>query len=352
MNLFKHEMSLKEAKDFILACGSDVPTILLGQPGVGKTSMFDEICKETGYRGVYMNVPELDIGDIGIPMPNHETKTTSLYPNEYWGFHIDEPAVIFMDEFTKGADAVQKILHPIINEGRIGSVKINKKSIVILTGNNSTDGVGDMLKAHSINRVTIIPIRNPYSEEWIEWATDNGVNPLVITAAKQFPEWFASYKDSEVENKENHEIFNPKRGDEPFVSCRSLAKSGKIVDKRHLYTENALRVGLAGTIGKTAAEKMASYFIVADSLPPWDEIIANPTTAKLPESPAAQCMLAYSAIQRVDRESITKWFTYMKRASSELQSVFCLSGLASNKEDLLMSSKAFVDWMREKQYLF
>jgi hypothetical protein len=42
----------------------------------------------------------------------------------------------------------------------------------------------------------------------------------------------------------------------------------------------------------------------------------------------------------------------MKRASSELQSVFVLSGIKSKKRDLLMSSKAFVDWATEKQYLF
>jgi hypothetical protein len=98
---------------------------------------------------------------------------------------------------------------------------------------------------------------------------------------------------------------------------------------------------------------MAAYIQVADTLPSWDEIITNPASAKLPESPAAQCILAYSALQKIERQTISKWFEFMQRASTELQSVFCLSALKSTaKRDLVMTSKAFVDWMREKQYLF
>ena len=37
------EMTLKEAEEFILACGNLVTTHLVGQPGVGKTAMFERI---------------------------------------------------------------------------------------------------------------------------------------------------------------------------------------------------------------------------------------------------------------------------------------------------------------------
>ena len=84
--ILKNQATLQEAEDFIIACGNTNPTMLVGQPGVGKTAMFDRIVERTGFRGVYMNVPELDLGDIGIPMPNHENKTTTLYPSEAWAF--------------------------------------------------------------------------------------------------------------------------------------------------------------------------------------------------------------------------------------------------------------------------
>jgi len=349
--ILKNQATLQEVEDFIIVCGNTNPTMLVGQPGVGKTAMFDRIVERTGFRGVYMNVPELDLGDIGIPMPNHENKTTTLYPSEAWGFHTGEPLVIFMDEFSKGAEPVKNVLHPLINERRIGPFKSHPDTIVVITGNFSTDGVGDILKAHSINRMTVVPIKNPTSEEWRAWgAQDNRVCPEVLAWAKAYEHAFASYLDDD--QAENEFIFNPKRPDEPFCSPRSLHKASNIIRNRDRMTQNMLKVALAGTVGKATAASMASYIQVADTLPTWEEIMANPQHAKLPESPAAQCILAYSALMKVDRQTITKWFEYMKRASTELQSVFCISGTKSPKRDLLMSSKAFVDWATEKQYLF
>ena len=105
-------VNLKEAEDLIVTMGEDATFHLVGEPGVGKTTMFDSIVERTGYRGVYIDVPNVELGELGIPIPNHETKTTNIYPNEQWGFHLDEPLVIFCDEFTKGHQSVKNMLHP------------------------------------------------------------------------------------------------------------------------------------------------------------------------------------------------------------------------------------------------
>ena len=110
------EASLTEVKDAIMAFGNECPVHLVGEPGVGKTAMFEDIVAKTGYRGVFIDTPNTELGDLGIPMPNHETKTTAFYPNDYWGFHLGDPMVIFIDEFTKpSSQAVQNMLHPLLN---------------------------------------------------------------------------------------------------------------------------------------------------------------------------------------------------------------------------------------------
>ena len=96
-----------------------------------------------------------------------------------------------------------------------------------------------------------------------------------------------------------------------------------------------------------------SYVAVADSLPTWAEICKNPATAVVPTSPAALCLLAFSAVQKIDRETIGKFFEYLKRTPKELQSVFCLTGMKDDdKKKLFLTSQSFVDWMRTNQYLF
>jgi hypothetical protein len=47
------------------------------------------------------------------------------------------------------------------------------------------------------------------------------------------------------------------------------------------------------------------------------------------------------------------WIDYLKRTPKELQSVFCLSGMKHpEKKQLMVTNGAFVNWMRDNQYLF
>ena len=346
------EVSLAEAEQAILAFGNENAIHLVGEPGVGKTAMFERVVAKTGFRGVYIDTPNTELGDIGIPMPNHETKTTALYPNEHWHLHTGEPLVIFIDEFTKpSSQAVQNMLHPLLNERRIGGSKLHTDSIVVTAGNNSTDGVGDMLKAHSLNRITVMPVRKPTAEEWNDWGAVSGIAAEVLAWVKAYPHALASYR--EAGQAENPYIFNPKTPQKSFVSPRSLHRASNIINKRHLVSRNTLVTGLIGTIGEAAARDMVAYVEVADSLPTWDEVMADPKGCKLPTSPAALNIMAFGALQRVDRNTIGNWFEYLKRTPKELQSVFCLQASKHpEKKQILLTSASFINWMRDNQYLF
>jgi hypothetical protein len=358
----KTEVSLKEAEELILAVGNQNAVHLVGEPGVGKTAMFDRLVARTGYRGVYLDTPNLELGEIGIPMPNHQTKTTSLYPNEGWGFHTGEPLLIFIDEFTKpSSQAVQNMLHPLLNERRIANFKQHDDTIVITAGNNTTDGVGDMLKAHSLNRLTVVPVKKPHAgfnadhsideDSWGAWAVNNGIAEEVVAWVKAYPHALASYRDPS--QTDNPYIFNPKTPQKSFVSPRSLERASNIVKIRGSITTNTLITALAGTIGDSAARDMTTYIEVADTMPTWAEVIANPKGAKLPTSPAALSVMAFGAVNRIDRATISAWFEYLKRTPKELQSAFCLTASKHpEKKQVLMTSIAFVNWMRENQYLF
>ena len=346
------EVSLQEAEDLILSVGNQNAIHLVGEPGIGKTAMFEKIVAKTGYRGVYIDTPNTELGDIGIPMPNHETKTTSLYPNEFWGFHKYEPMVVFIDEFSKpSSQAVQNMLHPLLNERRIGGMKLHPDSIVVTAGNNISDGVGDMLKGHSISRITIVPIRKPTAEEYIDYGTSAGYAPELLAFVRQYPHVMASYKDPS--QKDNMYIYNPKTPQVSYFCPRTGFRASNILKKRSSISRNALIAGLAGTIGESAARDLLAFVEVADALPSWEEIIKDPKGTRVPTNAAALCIMAYGAVQKIDRSNITAWFEYLKRTPKELQSVFCVTTSKNeDKKNILMTSSSFVNWMRENQYLF
>jgi len=346
------EVSLAEAEELILAVGNENAVHLVGEPGIGKTAMFERLVARTGYRGVYIDTPNTELGDIGIPMPNHETKTTSLYPNEFWGFHKQEPLMIFIDEFSKpSSQAVQNMLHPLLNERRIGGMKLHRDSIVVTAGNNMSDGVGDMLKGHSISRMTITPVRKPYWDEYVDYGTRVGFAPELLAFVRQYPQVMASYKDPT--QKENNYIYNPKTPQNSYFCPRSGHRASNILKKRHMITRGALVASLCGTIGESAARDLIAYVEVSDKLPTWDEVIRDPKGASVPTNAAALCIMAYGAVQKIDRGNISAWFEYLKRTPKELQSVFCVTTSKNeDKKNILMTSTAFVNWMRENQYLF
>ena len=70
--------------------------------------------------------------------------------------------------------------------------------------------------------------KNIYEEvhkaEWIEWALENRVDEMIITAVHQFPHVMQSYIDDP--KGDNPYIFNPKRNTGACASPRSL-QNGK-----------------------------------------------------------------------------------------------------------------------------
>lgn len=345
------QSSLKEAADLIVSTGSKNTFHLVGEPGIGKTAMHSDIARRLGMRPIYIDVPNIELGDLGIPMPDRETGTTRLYPNEHWGFHLDEPLCIFLDEFTKGAAAVKNMLHPLLTTPRrIGGIVLHPDSVVVTAGNLTTDAVGDVMAPHSRNRLSVIQVRKPTEKEWVHWGMDK-IAPIVLAWVEKFPQVLASYRDPS--QGDNQYIYNPKFSQRSFVSPRSLELASNIIVCKDKVSPNALLCGLEGTIGASGARDLHAFIDIADSLPSWEDILDKPDRAVVPDNPAALCILAFSAVQKFNKDNISKWFTYMKRTPKELQSVFCLTASKDDdKKRILFSSQAFVDWARANQYLF
>lgn len=344
-------VSLREAADLVVSCGAGNTFHLVGEPGVGKTSIHRMIAERLNMKAIYIDVPNTELGDLGIPMPDRESKTTALYPSEHWGFHLDEPLCVMLDEFTKGAPAVKNMLHPLLTKPRrIGGLTLHKDSVVLTAGNLTSDGVGDVMAAHSRNRLSVLNIRKPSADEWVEWGMSS-IAPVLLAWVKETPHCLATYLDSAQEN--NHLIYNPRLNQKSFVSPRSLELASNIIKAREGFSQKALMAALQGTIGGTAAGELAAFIDLADSLPSRKDIIETPETAKVPNDPAALCILAFGAVQWVDKHTISKWFTYMQRAPKELQSIFCLTAAKSeDKKKVLFSSQSFIDWARANHYLF
>ena len=133
---FGKTVTLKQAAQLIKS-NPETRFLLQGEPGIGKSSLLESLAESLGYDHAYIDVPNMDLGDIAMPVIDHESKTTHYYPNARFKVHEGKPVVIMLDEFTKGADPVKNMLHPMLEKAnpRLGDLPLNKDCIVFLTGN-------------------------------------------------------------------------------------------------------------------------------------------------------------------------------------------------------------------------
>jgi hypothetical protein len=344
------DISLRQAEELIATVGKNVTIHLKGQPGIGKSSILKTLAKRfPDHTPVYIDCADLDLGDLAMPAMNHESKTTTFYPNERFAIHKDKPVIIMLDEITKASEPVKNMLLPVMLERRLGSVAFHPDSIVYSTGNLTTDGVGDTMKAHAKNRLTAVTVRNPNDDEWINWAIDNEIAPEVIAWVKQFPHALASYTDEA--QKENMYIYNPRKQQDAFVSPRSLAKASFIVKQRQVLGNDTTLTALVGTIGEAGARDMSAYFSLSDGLPSRESIYKTPNEAVIPNDPSARVILIMRELMTVTEDHFDAWLTYLQRLPMELQALFAVNMMASSRKSIAAQNKSFVDWaVKNNQY--
>lgn len=349
---FGSTVTLKQAAQLIMS-NPKVRFLVRGEPGIGKSTMLSFIAKAKGstHNAAYMDVPNMDLGDIAMPVIDHENRVTRYYPNARFRLHENKPVIVMLDEFTKGAEPIKNMLHPLleVTNPRLGDVSIDEDSIVFMTGNLLTDGVGDNLKAHTRNRIVEIVVKKPDSDQWLEWGINNSIDASVLAWVRQFPHALSSYTDGD---NDNPYIYNPKKVQTAYVSPRSLAIASNIVSTRDKNDPDALIASLKGAIGEAAARDMQAFIDYQDQLPAWDSIIASPATATVPTSAGACAVLVFGAIAKVDRPTMPAFMKYLERFDAEWQACFAIN-VAKNptKQSVAFSCSAFADWVSKNEDL-
>ena len=350
---FGSTVTLAEAATLIQSI-PDNRFLLEGEPGIGKSSIMKTLkaALGEGYAYAYFDCAQKDLGDIAMPTVNRELRVTEYFPNAALQLQSGKPVVIMLDEFAKAPPPVQNMLHPLLEEHnpRLGDVELPAGSLVFLTSNLSSDGVGDVVKGHTLNRVTRVRVAKPDSDQWLEWALNNDIEPVVMAWVRQFPQALASYTDGD--QAENPYIYNPRAMQKAYVSPRSLSRASNIVSKRDLLSQNALTAALAGTIGESAARDMQAFIVYQDQLPTWDNITSKPKEAPVPTSAGASAVLIFGAIAKVTNETMTPLMTYLERFEPEWQACFAIN-IAKNpsKQSIAFSSPAFANWVQKNEDL-
>lgn len=353
-----NSLSINQIVAAIMACGTEVTPLVQGHMGTGKSSILWTLAKNLPtHTPCYFDCTTKDLGDITIPNLKVGSQDhgdfVSYATNEELGVHLKQPIILMIDEYGKANPAVKNSMLRLMLERKIGQYELHPDSLIFATTNFGAEGVGDLLQAHQRNRITILTMRKPSNEEWIEeWAVHNNIDPIILAWCREHPELFYSFED--VKNAdENQYIFHPKSPAVSFVTPRSLEKASKWIAKRHLFDNQTLQSALAGTIGHRAAADLNAFIVLADELPSLADIKLNPLKAKVPKVAAAVCMVVYRSLMTLDNTWVDAWMDYMDRLDPEAQGLFVKNAMRPNSKviDVLKYNKKFSKWALENNYL-
>ena len=367
-------LSASQVVSLIAAVGDKRTVIVEGENGIGKTALFHMLRKLPKFADHIAVQPidctQLSDGSVWMPDLDRENGVSRELPNERFGVSASnqlgvnnsKPILVGLDEIAKAPQFIKNVLAPIIYERRVGNFGMPEGSVVVCFTNLSIEGLGDSIQAHLRNRLVFVKMRKPSADEWVKWATDNRVNPMIIAFVSNEPRVMQSFLEYEKGgmfegkdlSKDNGFIFNPKSMQLAYATPRSLVAASDILDAGiGVLDDDTLEAALVGTVGATTAEALSSFIRFGREICEYSRVIKSPDTAPLSDNPTAQLIQVFQFVTRVaDRTEAEAIVKYVWRMRAEMQSIFCNTVATSQRVALFATINEFGRMLAEHKIFF
>ncbi|TEB15014.1 hypothetical protein Psfp_02461 [Pelotomaculum sp. FP] len=321
----------------ILLADPEVPTMMLwGPPGVGKSSIIQQIAAERGWGFVDLRLLLLNPIDLrGIPYPNRETRQADwLAPSFLPDVERDgKEGIILFDEITSAPRAVQAAAYQLILDRRIGEYILPEGWRQVAAGNRAEDkGVSNRMPAPLANRMIHFELTCSL-EDWKFWAIPTGIDYRVISFLNFRPELLYMFPNQAAEIK-------------AFPSPRSWEFVHKILPS-FSQVDRAFPA-ICGAVGEGAATEFTAFCRVLEQMPDPEDILEGRTTA-VPDSPDMiyACIGALISRLTINKtpDRLKNYFAFISELMVEYQVLGVSDAVKANLRTDLVTLPAFRDWL-------
>ncbi len=345
-------VSLMEAKECVIDganCGE--PTLMLGQPGIGKTEMVAQVARDLNKLFVPVEaglVPDEEIG--GLFWRNPQTGKIERVPITVIRQACEQACVLFLDEITRCTLQRQGCLMTITNERRVGDFVLHPETIVVLAGNGGdsagTHGVVDAL-LNRCNVVEVVAKRSevaaylrtlgqPGSPE-VKDAKGNVTAPAVSSVLRELGIDYAAtaerrpdlIAESMPKGAADSGILWPS----PRAIVKGLKRLAGRIDAGRDITTSVGFAALAGNMGNEAAAAYLAVRKLRDKLPTVEEIIKNPEHAKIPPDTESGIAALGLIANAAEKSSNSAWLYSARLGDPETQAAITRSMLSKVPTD-------------------
>lgn len=318
---------------------------LYGPSGIGKTDfVHDQVAVQSAriqapwgfskIMGPLANVTDLQ--GFMVPGRDKKERRVSEFTMPTWfvcenGGIIEDydHGTLFIDEFGQGEPEVKRAMAELIHRRRLGSWSLPKGWHVVMASNRPKDRSG-VTKSYDfiINRRIELDMEADL-DSWENWAFTRGVHAAFITFAKKNANIVFANEHPEIQGA----WCTPRSL--VMTGEQLLAMRGSFIDEKEAeaHGEDAVtHVGIPtsseafevarGGMGIAAGAQLMATIRLANALPEFEEIVANPKTCRVPVEPDARMMATLELAHKAVDKHMAAIVTYVERLDPEFAAMF------------------------------
>jgi len=233
-----------------------VPTFLWGAPGIGKSSIVNQIASDMGIGFIDLRLALMDPTDLkGIPFYDKESHTALWAPPAF--LPKSGEGILFLDELNSAPPSVQASAYQLILDRKVGEYELPEGWAIVAAGNREGDrGVTYRMPSPLANRFVHFEMEVDV-QDWRLWAYKRGLDERVLS--------YISYRS------EHLFTFNSKSDIKSFATPRSWEYVDKILKSG--VTKELLLDTIGGAVGHEVAVSFLAFSKVSQRLPDIEAIL-------------------------------------------------------------------------------
>jgi len=178
-------MDIKTAINTIPLLPARQAIMIRGPHGIGKSQIFQQIADKLGMELIDRRLSQMTEGDL-LGLPELSDGVTRFCPPDWFMAACKAPKIILLDEFNRGTPEILNTAMQITLDFELNGNKLHPETRVYAAINASAEYSVNELDFAQADRFWTIDLE-PTVEDWLTWATDTGVDSVLVDFIRQNP---------------------------------------------------------------------------------------------------------------------------------------------------------------------